>query len=60
MDIPKMLPPEAYTGEMKDGVKQDAKNFMTDVNCTSRMRLRTIRMLRRSVSPATIQGHVRR
>jgi len=31
MDIPKMLPPEAYTGEMKDGVKQDAKNFMTDV-----------------------------
>jgi hypothetical protein len=31
VDIPKTLPPEAYTGEIKDGLKQDAKNFMADV-----------------------------
>jgi len=31
-DTPKALQPDPYTGEFKDGMKQDAKNFCTDVD----------------------------
>jgi hypothetical protein len=31
VDTPMTLPPEPYTGETNDGVKQDAKNFLSDV-----------------------------